>query len=222
MRYVYVIRNLITEKVYVGQTKNITQRKAGHFYAARKGNERPLYRSIRKHGAENFSFEVIEECDDEIINEREQFWVAHFDSFNPEKGYNLTSGGNAATSVSLETRRKLSVSLTGLTKSVEHKTKISQSRKGWIGLRGTKNPQFKIRRDKEHCRKISEKLKLRIGSKNCNAKLNEEIVRQIKQKFANGARVCDLVREYDMSYSQLNRIKFNKCWQHVDIACDNL
>lgn len=110
MRYVYKLENLVNHKVYVGQAKDPANRKAGHFYAARKGNQRPLYRSIRKHGVENFLFEVIEECADELINEREQHWVTHFDSFNPEKGYNLTSGGNQYFSVSEETKQKISVS----------------------------------------------------------------------------------------------------------------
>lgn len=108
MRYVYVIGNRVNWKVYVGQAKNPSQRKATHFYAARHGNEKPLYRSMRKHGVENFVFNVLEECVDELINEREQFWVAHFDSFNPERGYNLTSGGNQHFFVSEETKRKIS------------------------------------------------------------------------------------------------------------------
>lgn len=96
MRFIYVLKNLINEKVYVGQTKNPKQRRATHFYTAKRNIKYPLYRSIRKHGAENFSFEVIEECDDTVINEREQFWIVHFSSFNPEKGYNLTNGGEGA------------------------------------------------------------------------------------------------------------------------------
>lgn len=94
MRYVYVIRNLLDRKVYVGQTKNPGVRKANHFYAARLGIMKPLYEAIRAQGRENFVFEVIEECADEVINEREEHWVAHYDSFNPAKGYNLTSGGS--------------------------------------------------------------------------------------------------------------------------------
>ena len=42
---------------------------------------------------ENFTVEVIEECEtQEQLNEREIFWIAHFDCMAP-KGYNCTSGG---------------------------------------------------------------------------------------------------------------------------------
>lgn len=109
MRYVYVIGNLINWKVYVGQTKNFKTRTFGHMRQCRIGNLRPLYASMRKHGINNFVFNVLEECVDELINEREQFWVAHFDSFNPERGYNLTPGGASEQRYSvdiIEQRRK--------------------------------------------------------------------------------------------------------------------
>ena len=94
MRYVYIIRNLVNHKVYIGQTKNLQQRKAVHFCTARKGDCRHLYTAMRQYGFENFIFEVLEECVDELINQREKYWVTKFDSFNREKGYNLTSGGD--------------------------------------------------------------------------------------------------------------------------------
>lgn len=97
----------------MGQTKNFENRKRGHLYGARKGAPQRIYRSMRKHGFENFVFEILEECVDDVVNEREQHWVAHFDSFNPEKGYNMTSGGLQNTHVSDETKKKLSEALKG-------------------------------------------------------------------------------------------------------------
>ena len=49
---------------------------------------------MRKYGIENFSFEVIEECSLEQLNEREVYWIAYYNSFNKEKGYNMTPGGS--------------------------------------------------------------------------------------------------------------------------------
>lgn len=113
MRCVYVIRNLINGKTYVGQTKSFSKRKAGHLYAARHQVDHPLYNSIRKHGEENFSFELVEECADELTNDREQFWIRHYDSFNSEKGFNLTSGGCVGCEVAESTKKKLSVLFSG-------------------------------------------------------------------------------------------------------------
>jgi hypothetical protein len=165
MRYVYVLRNLINGKVYVGQTKNPVARKAGHFYGAKKCHDRPLYRSIRKHGAENFSFEVIEECDDTVINEREQFWVAHFDSFNPEKGYNLTSGGNQHYLVSEETKQRL--------------------RRNHVGMKNKRHSLETIRKMRiAHLgRKHSEATKVKLRQRKISFEIREKISKTLKGKF---------------------------------------
>lgn len=51
-----------------------------------------IYRAIRKYGLENFTFEVLEECPSELLNEREIYWINYFDSYY--NGYNCTLGGN--------------------------------------------------------------------------------------------------------------------------------
>lgn len=63
-----------------------------HRYAS-KNSDLPLYRSIRKYGLKQFSFEIIEKCDSyELLLEREKFWINLYDSYNA--GYNLTQGGD--------------------------------------------------------------------------------------------------------------------------------
>ena len=211
------MRNMINGKVYVGQTKNFAQRKGGHVYAAKRGLDRPLYRSMRKHGLVNFTFEIIEECAHEVINDREQYWVAHYDSFNPEKGYNLTSGGNQGTEVADSTRIKLSTSLAGKAKSDKHRENISKSRRGWEGLRGDRNPNYGTHLSDSARKKLSDHAKKRVGEFNPNCRTTEDVVRLIKRRLAAGDRVCDIVKECGLSRSQVNRIKCNKQWHHVMI-----
>lgn len=113
MRYIYKISNLTNGKVYVGQTYDFAQRKAGHIYSSKNhSDERPLYRSMRKHGIENFSFEIIEECADDLVDDREKFWISHFDSTDLDKGYNLELGDKGWSD---ENRRTLSEALKGNT-----------------------------------------------------------------------------------------------------------
>ena len=55
--------------------------------------ECPLYVAIRKYGIENFTFEVIEECRQEELNEKEIYWIKYYNSYG-SGGYNATLGGD--------------------------------------------------------------------------------------------------------------------------------
>lgn len=96
---IYKFENNITHNIYIGQSINIEKRYKDHLSRAKhnnKGNNEyntPLHRAIRKYGIENFTFSIIEECSKDILNDKEQYWIDFYDSF--ENGYNLTSGGEA-------------------------------------------------------------------------------------------------------------------------------
>lgn len=96
---IYKITNLINNKVYIGQSKNIERRKYRHFRnyndnIASATYNNHLYSAMRKYGKENFLFEIIEECLPEQLNEKEKFFIHLYDSSNIEKGYNKTKGGS--------------------------------------------------------------------------------------------------------------------------------
>lgn len=90
---IYKITNTTNGKCYIGQSRDIEARWAKHLSAYKSSPEWELYRAFKKYGIGAFSFEVIEECTIEELNEREIYWIAHFDSFN--NGYNMTLGGEA-------------------------------------------------------------------------------------------------------------------------------
>lgn len=91
---IYKITNLINNKCYIGQSRNIKRRFSNHKSDAfnKKSNQYnyPLYRAIRKYGIDNFLFEIIEECEIDKLSEREQFWILYYKSNNNKFGYNQT------------------------------------------------------------------------------------------------------------------------------------
>lgn len=89
---IYKIENLITHHIYIGQSTNIDTRWRRHKDGVHSNKkDYPLYRAINKYGIDNFSFDVIEECPKESLDEREQFWIKHYNSY--KDGYNQTIGG---------------------------------------------------------------------------------------------------------------------------------
>jgi hypothetical protein len=102
MAYIYSITNLENNKPYVGKTEkpNPYDRWKQHLQLVRSFNNLQennsalsmyILRAMNKHGVDNFKFRVIEECPDEIVNERETYWIDKLDSCN--NGYNITLGG---------------------------------------------------------------------------------------------------------------------------------
>lgn len=105
MGYIYKITNTVNDKLYIGQTiYTLKDRFRRHFYDAQKSDAK-IYRAMKKHGFENFFISLIEEVDDELLDEREIYWIAHFDSY--KHGYNSTIGGLGNACIEREPIRKL-------------------------------------------------------------------------------------------------------------------
>lgn len=93
MGYIYKITNLINGKMYIGQTKrSIDIRWKEHL---RSKDDSPIHKAFRKYGIENFKIETLEECADELLNEKEIYYIKQYNSYNGHIGYNATPGGES-------------------------------------------------------------------------------------------------------------------------------
>jgi Trp operon repressor len=89
---IYIIKNKINDKVYIGQAVNTQNRWWHHLSDARKNKKYSLIdRAINKYGKENFYYEILEE-QIEDYNEKEQYWIKKYNSITPN-GYNIAVGG---------------------------------------------------------------------------------------------------------------------------------
>jgi group I intron endonuclease len=88
--YIYLLRNVVNGKTYVGKTiKSLDERFARHIRASKR-IKTYLYNAINKHGYDNFCVELLEKVSNiEILDEREKYWI---EFLRPE--YNMTSGGD--------------------------------------------------------------------------------------------------------------------------------
>ena len=83
-------------RVYVGKTKRLKIRIWEYRWRSKK-RKSIIHDSIKGYGWEAHKFEVIEEADNELLNEREIFWIKELNTFyldNPEGGMNMTRGGD--------------------------------------------------------------------------------------------------------------------------------
>jgi len=91
---IYSIINNVNGKRYIGQTTNFPKRKKQHkkrLCNAEYDSYSKLYPAIQKYGWNNFSFEWLESCSKENLNDKEMYWINFFDTY--KNGYNATTGG---------------------------------------------------------------------------------------------------------------------------------
>lgn len=83
-------------KVYVGKTYDLRKRINAHKCAAKRGRNHILHNSIRKYGWDAHVLEVIETVEDEMLNERELFWIEELNTYchYDANGMNMTKGGD--------------------------------------------------------------------------------------------------------------------------------
>jgi group I intron endonuclease len=90
---IYVIYSLASGKIYVGSTKNFTQRFAWHRMKL-TGNDHVnnhLQSAWNLYGRDQFVFHILEECSEDVLVRREQWWINKFKSNQREFGYNKTN-----------------------------------------------------------------------------------------------------------------------------------
>lgn len=99
MGNIYKITNIKNNKIYIGQTtkSDIEKRLQEHIRESRmelRGTRKLtfLHFAILEWGSENFKIECLEECKNEELDEREQYYIEYFNTYMPN-GYNMTVGG---------------------------------------------------------------------------------------------------------------------------------
>lgn len=131
---IYKITNILDGKVYIGQTSiSLRKRLLKHMYDANtdvKRRKHYLHRALSKHGFDNFIVEILETCEKEKLDEREIYWIAHYNSTDSVLGYNCTKGGqgNRAIFISEETRKIISEKNKVRWQDPEYRLKQKQNR----------------------------------------------------------------------------------------------
>jgi group I intron endonuclease len=113
---IYLIRNTVNDKLYIGQTKHSAARRwKTHVYAANRNNRKEykkgyLQRAIRKYGEAAFEVAEVGTADTaEELNLMERQAIEQLGSNDSRYGYNLTDGGGAGFKFSPETLARMSL-----------------------------------------------------------------------------------------------------------------
>lgn len=92
---IYKITSTIDGKAYIGQSTSVKNRWSDHIKSALEIGtiaKNQLYSAMKKDGIDNFTFELIEECNKTDLNTREKHYIAFFET--NIYGLNSTCGGS--------------------------------------------------------------------------------------------------------------------------------
>lgn len=113
-----------TKKVYIGQSVNVYSRMMTYQRNVVK-QQRKLHNSINKYGCNRHTFEVLEYCDVELLNEKERYYQDLYSAIG-KNGLNLvlTKASDRSGYISEETRELKIIASTGRYVSEETKEKL--------------------------------------------------------------------------------------------------
>jgi len=155
--FIYMIKNIINDKKYIGQTTRNIQKRIYEYKSAfnlNNHNNPYLYNSFNKYGWDNFEFSIIDTAQSiDELNDKEINYISQYNTTNKKLGYNIESGGRNSIPTT-ETLEKMSKSHLGI-KQTEN----------WINKRiavagsddAKKYGTFKTEEEKKHLSKISPK-----------------------------------------------------------------
>lgn len=91
---IYIIKNLLNQKIYIGQSVNIEERWKQHCAGYGITHNSAIDIAIQKYGKDNFSLEILELCPRDKLNNKEIYYADLYDSYIPN-GYNINICGEA-------------------------------------------------------------------------------------------------------------------------------
>lgn len=188
MQGVYFIRNKVNGKVYVGSTNQWVRRRTRHRYELRHDihPNSHLQRAWNKYGEASFEFTMVEPCEANVLEARENHWLKVGQSSCGV--YNLTEDvdGHRGTANPFYGRRHSSIS----------KQKMSLAKAGKYD--GEKNPNYGRTQSVDARRLMSER--------NHNRRLTSEDVVEIRQLGSEGLLHKEIAAKFGVARSTVTQI----------------
>lgn len=126
---IYLIRNIINGKVYIGKSNNIYRRIQSHISGLKnkslKHENEHFINAWHKYGENSFEYIILEECEFDKLKEKEIFYITKYNSLDRNKGYNFRLDSESGMIPLESTRKKYSEALYRRFSKQEERDKVS-------------------------------------------------------------------------------------------------
>lgn len=178
-------------KIYVGQSIDIEKRFKQYKSIYNSRNQTALFNSFKKYGIKKHIFEVIEECNIELLNKRERYWQDYYNVLKKGLNSKTTSIDGKSGKLSQETILKMSKSLKG-------KKAWNKGVKGMFLGRKFSDETKKKLTIANTGRFYSKETREKIGKNNSNSKIILDMNTGIYYHS-----ICDLAKILNVNHSTL-------------------
>lgn len=212
---IYCIRNIINNKVYIGQTSDFEKRKKEHIKKLNINlhHNKHLQYSWNKYGSDNFVFEILKDnIDIKEINDIEKLYILLFQTNNSDFGYNLTEGGDGVKGYKhskeiIENMKKTRKNRIGYFKDKKH----TQEAKNKIREYAIENNNMK---NKNHTEETKDKISIKMKEINKERRKNnlvlQEQINNVKNLLRKGLTQMEISKILGIPQSKISLIKNNK------------
>ena len=141
---VYVIRNVVTGRLYVGSGVNYSVRRSKHRKDLEAGRHHNVHlqSAWNMYGPEAFIWEILEVVEDKAtLREREQIWIDRLGAADRDRGYNLAPKAGSLLDFKMPEagKERIRAALTGKPKTEKHRAAM----RGKRGKRGPVSDQVR-------------------------------------------------------------------------------
>lgn len=182
---IYKITNKVNGKSYIGQTRYTLEfRWKQHLH---KKDNVYFHNAIHKYGKDNFQLEILEECDVELLDSREMYYINKYNTF--KEGYNLTIGGDGNRRLILD-------------------NKYDEIKELYLSGFSSNKIAVLFKVDKSTIVKILIQLGVKIRKNNLN--INHQELLELVKDYKTGYSLKSLAKRYDCSASALKAFLIRK------------
>ena len=230
---IYEIYNTISGKRYIGQSIHVKTRLLKHINLLNKNKHlnKHLQSSWNYYGKDKFTFSVLEYCAIELLDKKEDFYIAKYKANDNQFGFNyrIDNKTNRGLKWSDSQRAKMTIAIESNPWFHNHTIPRSTMEKAW---EATRNRTWTAEQRLQHSKilkgsKVADTSNMKLaqrGEKNPSCKISEDLVKEIILLLSN--KYCSattLAKVYNITLSNIYAIKQGRSWQHLnrDLIDDN-